>query len=445
MATGLEGTFYGGWLAQQQANRAQDQQTNQNNLGNLGMLAKIQKIQEEQALRQALSQTSTPDEAIATLLKFGSPNAIKMAHEISATQAQLAGIKNVGITGQLHQAQLEELKRKGAVADTEQAGKQRLQQLLAPGQTRGEGNTLHQPQTFLNEDAAFRALQEAERTGTPFTGRVPPQGDVMSAAIQAGNALPRGTFGDLQKQINPQAGMTQYQRENLDLQAQRLNKPPPVRPGRVVPMPDPNNPAGAIYGVPQPGQQAFPPGAGGLLNNNTIRERQLAGQLEAVKKPHLDVLNAYQRYDEIRASGDNAQANQMLAQQIMQMSKTGQRVIPKAELERILGSGDLGNNWAGRAANMISQMAAGVRTADIDKKLNDVADAMARASADRIGQEVQNTRARTPTGANVDNIVGSKPLIYGRFIITPTGKVHTFASPEEAQARLAEAAQKMGQ
>ncbi len=177
-----------------------------------------------------------------------------------------------------------------------------------------------------------------------------------------------------------------------------------------------------------------------VLSNENVRERQLATGLEAVKKPHLDVLNAYQRYGEIRNTGDNAQANQFLAQQLMKMATTGQRAIPKAELERILGSGDLGNDFIGRAANMVSQMAAGVRTPTIDKRLNDLADAMGKASADRIGQEIQNTIARTPPGVDPTRVVGAKPTIYGRFIITPSGKVHTFASPQEAQAKLQEAA-----
>ncbi len=177
-----------------------------------------------------------------------------------------------------------------------------------------------------------------------------------------------------------------------------------------------------------------------VLSNENVRERQLATGLEAVKKPHLDVLNAYQRYGEIRNTGDNAQANQFLAQQLMKMATTGQRAIPKAELERILGSGDLGNDFIGRAANMVSQMAAGVRTPTIDKRLNDLADAMGKASADRIGQEIQNTIARTPPGVDPTRVVGAKPTIYGRFIITPTGKVHTFATPQEAQAKLQEAA-----
>lgn len=182
-----------------------------------------------------------------------------------------------------------------------------------------------------------------------------------------------------------------------------------------------------------------------FLSNENVRERQLSTALETVKKPHLEVLNAYQRYEQIKGTGDNAQANQFLAQQLMQMSRTGQRALPKAELERILGSGDLGNDWIGRAANMVTQMAAGVRTPTIDKRLNDLADAMAKGSADRIGQEIQNTRARTPPGVLPERVVGATPTIYGRFIITPTGKVHAFKNSAEAQAKLDEASKVMGQ
>lgn len=182
-----------------------------------------------------------------------------------------------------------------------------------------------------------------------------------------------------------------------------------------------------------------------FLSNENVRERQLAAGLEKVKVPHLEVLNAYQRYEQIKGTGDNSQANQFLAQQLMQMSKTGQRVIPQKELERILGSGDLGNDWIGRGANMVSQMASGVRTPTIDRRLNELADAMAKASAERIGQEIQNTVARTPPGVDPSRVVGGKPAIYGRFIITPTGKVHTFGSSAEAQAKLNEASKVMGQ
>ena len=93
---------------------------------------------------------------------------------------------------------------------------------------------------------------------------------------------------------------------------------------------------------------------------------------------------------------------------------------------------------------MISQMASGVRTADTDKKLNMLADAMAKSSAERIGEEIRNTRARTPTGVDADRVVGNQPTAYGRFVISPTGKVYTFGSAQEARAKLDEAAQKVG-
>lgn len=184
---------------------------------------------------------------------------------------------------------------------------------------------------------------------------------------------------------------------------------------------------------------------GGILNSQTVRERQLSTKFLDSIKPYQETMKSYQNFEEMRKTGDNSQANQLLAQQLVDMGRRGTRALPKAELERILGSGDLGNDWIGRAGNMLTQMAAGVRTPSIDKRFNDLADAMAHAAAKRISQEIQNTRARTPAGMNAENVVGKSPVIYGKFIITPRGKIHEFGSADEAQAALDNAAQVMGQ
>lgn len=185
---------------------------------------------------------------------------------------------------------------------------------------------------------------------------------------------------------------------------------------------------------------------GGVLNSQTVRERQLATALERTIKPYHEAMKSYQNFEEIKLTvGDNSQANMFLAQSLVDMARRGTRALPKDELERILGSGDLGNDWIGRAGNMLTQMAAGVRTPTIDKRFSDLADAMARASAKRISQEIQNTRAATPPGMKNENIIGATPRIYGKFIITPTGRIHEFKSADEAQEKLNAAAQLVGQ
>jgi hypothetical protein len=313
---------------------------------------------------------------------------------------------------------------------------------------------LSQPDaTFLDDAAAIKAVQDASARGEPYTAGVPNKGTLSSLAMQMDPAIGRAVLGQMQ---GPKP-MTEYQRamvpvaqQNAETRAGQLDArlSQPGRTRQVVGVDAKGNQVihtvdaetGSIINSVASGTQAP-----SVLNNANVRERDLAKSLDVLKKPHLDVLNAYQRYEEIRGTGDNSQANQFLAQQLMKMATTGQRAIPKAELERILGSGDLGNDWMGRAANMITQMASGVRTPTIDKRLNDIADAMARSSADRIGQEIRNVRARSPEGVDPDRVVGNKPTIYGRFIITPSGKVHAFSSSQEAQARLDEAAQKIGQ
>lgn len=183
------------------------------------------------------------------------------------------------------------------------------------------------------------------------------------------------------------------------------------------------------------GVQAKP--LGGVLSNQNQRERQIASALDRTLKPHRDVLDAYQRYEEVRASGDTSQANQMLAAQINQMSKTGTaRYLNKADLERQLGTTFEGGDIGTRISNLVSQYATGTRTAETDRKLNAIADAMALASAKRMGQEMQNARASAPAGANADNITGAQPRIYGRYIIAPSGRVFSYKDAAEAQGKL---------
>lgn len=89
MATGLEGTFYGGWLAQQQANRAQDQQTNQNNLGNLGMLAKIQQMQQQKQIQEIMAGPEPMQVKAQKLAQI--PGGIEIASKIMQLDEQQRG------------------------------------------------------------------------------------------------------------------------------------------------------------------------------------------------------------------------------------------------------------------------------------------------------------------------------------------------------------------
>ena len=437
----------GGYVAQQEINNRQNSRGLEDYALQQGILAKMQQQQQSQSelaqIQDAMVTSKSEDEAMQKLQRIGTPRAMKIMEDISQAKLRKAQEASALSSQTLHGVQAQQATQQMGQQQQQNAARQGLIQQLTQSQYGGEtapGGP--KPQLFQNDQEAIAAMKQAESSGQPFRGDVNNPNVTKALAVASD---PQRAIPELMRQMRPPQTppeMTPYQRENLRLQEQRLNAP---RPDRLVPMPDPSDPSRAIFGKPQEGMPAYAPGAGGILNNNLIRERQLAKSLEAATKPHLDVMNAYQRFNEIKATGDNSQANQILAQQFMQMSKTGQRVIPQKELERILGSGDLGNNWYGRAANMISQMAAGVRTPDIDKKLNDIADAMARASADRIGQEIQNTRARTPSGANTDNIVGKTPTIYGRFIISPSGKVYQFKNAAEAQAKLSEAASKVGE
>lgn len=335
-------------------------------------------------------------------------------------------------------AQWQKEQRETAAATSQGEARNKLSALVAGGGYQANTPGAAPPDAVFGNDAeAIKAVQEATARGQPFNADVPNPRNVQALAIQA------DPTGRLMSRMQPPNAttMTPYQQENLRLQQERLNKQPAQR---LVSMPSPDDPSKAVFGVPQPGQPAFAPGTGGVLNNQLIRERQLATSIDQKIKPHLEVINAYQRFEEIRTTGDNSQANIFLAEQLKEMAARGTRALPKAELERILGSGDLGNDWFGRAANMITQMAVGKRTPAIDRTLNDLADAMAKASADRIGQELRNARAAAPSGVNLDNITGSKPRIYGRYIITPTGKVHTFANAQEAQAKLSQAERVIG-
>lgn len=434
------------WLGVRDANQRAGLVDTQNTIGQMGILAKIQAMQQQDQLRGILSSDMPVEAKQKALMSVpGGMGILK----------QLADMQNTGVRGALDSARIQDLQTKGAISGQEQKAKGMLANLLSPGGSFGQGTEMERPNAQvvpnMTDEQAIelgrRLRDEAKAQGreeTPTRINVPNSANVRALAVASGNALPRGGMAEILKQTGAgMAPMTPYQQENLRLRQAQLDKPPASRP--LVAMPDPNDPSKAVFGTPQAGQAAFAPGAGGILNSQTIRERQLGNQLGTTIKPHLEVVNAYQRFEEIRSTGDNSQANQFLAEQLKEMAARGTRALPKAELERILGSGDLGNDWIGRASNMITQMAAGVRTPSIDKRLNDLADAMAGASAKRIGQEMQNIRAAAPTGVNLDNITGSKPRIYGRFIITPTGKVHTFANAAQAQAKLQEAAQKVGE
>jgi len=390
-------------------------------IGQLGALAQLQAAlqarKQDEELRSVLSQTGgDPSKAIQALVAAGTPKSLALA-------AQL-------------QTAFKTQQQQGAVSS--------LSQLLSTGGYRPEPGALPLTGVEMTDQAALERVRTAQAAGQPANIGVPNPVTVRALSMLAN---PRGTTRELLHQQRGPDPITPYQQESLRLRQAQIDKPQtePTHFERTV---DDKGEI-TVHAFGRQGNIIKSTPTGGkspsLLTTEMVRERQLATALETVKKPHLEVLNAYQRFNDIRATGDTAQANQFLVQQLLQMSRTGQRALSKTELERVLGSGDLGESWWGRGMNMISQMVSGVRTPETDKRLNDIADAMAKASADRLGQEIQNTRARTPAGINADRIIGTTPTIYGRFIITPSGRVHTFSSSAEAQAKLQEAAQMMRQ
>jgi len=404
--------FLGGYTQQDQMNRAQEGKQLVQAGALQGLLAKMQAAQQERQMRETLAQAGgDPAKAVQALLANGSPASIGLAAKLKGLMPKPAEPYTLTPGAQRFGPDNKPLASfpKPAEPYTLSPGAQRFD---ASGQMIASVPPNPPAERFSN---VYRLLQEKAAL---------PPGDPRHEIYA--NAIRKET--ETAKQISPTVVMPRQPHFERTVGDDGTVK---------VHAFDAN---GDLIKTTEPGGKAP-----SILSNENVRERQLATALEAVKKPHLEVLNAYQRYEQIKGTGDNSQANQFLAQQLMQMSRTGQRVIPKAELERILGSGDLGNDWIGRAANMVTQMAAGVRTPSIDKRLNDLADAMAKSSADRIGQEIQNTRARTPAGVAPERVVGAKPTIYGRFIISPTGKVHVFNSSAEAQTKLQEASQMVGQ
>lgn len=395
--------------------RAEEENTRQGNLaqlqqmkGSIDILSHFQKQKQEQELRAALANGDT-----AALMKI--PGGIEILGKL-ATQ------KNASVTGDLNRARLGEIQRKGEVSNREQSALGALSSLVSGGGFQSNNPGEMAPTQVMSDPAAAEraAMEQYQKDpNTPFAIDVPNPAHVKGLALAAGSALPRSAAAAM---LNPggvgNKPMTDYQQENLRLQEARLN-----RPEKLVAVPDPNDPSKAVFGPRESGAAAFAPGSGGLLNNQTIRERQLATQLNSTIKPHLDVINSYERFENIRATGDNSQANQFLAMQLMQMSKTGQRALPDKEIQRILGSGAVGGALLGRLQEFLSQAASGRRSTEIDTRMNDLANAMMNSTAERIGQEMKNSRASIPAGANPDNVTGSKPRIYGRYIITNTGNV----------------------
>lgn len=410
-------------LANDRASLAQLQQAT----GALGLMENLNKMQHAANIRDILASDIPQEQKQAALMRI--PGGIEIL-------SKLAELNNKSSQGALHAAQAKGL-------ETSQMAQTGLARYMSGDPSMWGGS--RPTRVIPDENEALKAAIAADAAGQPFDIGVPNPANIRALSVLAD---PKAAIAELVKTPTPQRGTV---------------VPPGAAylpPGSTTPVyVNPATSPGVHFerGVDEKGNvvvHTFDK-TGKLLdsvntntlapswsNNTNIAERQLRGQLETAIKPHTVVMDAYQRYNQIRSTGDNSQANQFLAQQMMQMSKTGQRVIPKAELERILGSGDLGNDWMGRAANIVTQLAAGVRTPSIDKRLNDLADAMAEASANRIGQEIQNMRAKSPPGLSPDRVL-SRPLIYGRFIISPTGKVHAFRNSEEAQAKLAEAEQKI--
>lgn len=435
---GLQGYVTGQQLGQQRQSHELQQA-----MGLQGLLAQLQAQQQDQAIQGILQASGgNPEQAIPLLMKAG-PKGMALAGQL----------QDRARSGALAEAQIGNFQRLQE-ADTRQAESQgRQQQALSNLSSLLQGPPQHQ--TVLNPEEAERMAieqgryeQEQKRLNPnfqpePYRTFTPSPANVSGLIAQAGPALPANVGTELLRQTRPPAApppMTPFQSESLRLREAQLNRPPEQR---LVPMPDPNDPTKAIFGRPQEGAAAFAPGSGGILNNQTIRERQIATQLTNTIKPHLDVMNAHQRYEDIRGTGDNSQANQFLAMQLMQMSKTGQRALPDSEIQRILGSGEVGGALLGRFQEFLSQAASGRRTTEMDQRLNMLADAMSKSSAERIGQEMRNARASMPVGSNPDNVTGTAPRIYGRYVITPTGTVHTFKNAAEARARLDAAARQV--
>ena len=264
----LPGVPYAFMRAQDQTRQNQSHELQQA-LGLMGVLAQMQRQKQvqaqaaqEQELRAALASGDT--EALGRI-----PGGIGILKE-------LAQIKNTGITGALHQAQTADLQRRAGEAEQQGMARGALANLLSPSGSFGQGTEMERPtaRVFANDAEAIRAMQEAEAKGVPFTGNVPNPGNVQALALQADpqRAIPEL----LRQQRTPPVGQSLAPRVVQDTNSPTgwgylnprdgtITPGAPVpstarpQPQRLVPMPDPNDPTKATFGVPTPGAQAFPP------------------------------------------------------------------------------------------------------------------------------------------------------------------------------------------
>ena len=422
-----------GYELAKRSNNAQSLAALQGASGVLGLRRSLQDEQENQAIRAVLSSGEQDPLKLAQALQQTGPKGVAIGQHIIATAGQQKTLE----ADRRKQEFLARPETKAIIANATAGDQSAYGKLLsglagidAVDQVAVAKEMLAERQPKFAPPRSPGYFQGGKFVATPenVTPQMSPLARAQAelGAIPAGDPRRAAAEAYVQHLSNPQS-------QRISIQAPERDTPHPV-----VGI-DANGNQVVNFVRPSQGETTLStkPIAAGLFSSQTVRERQLAGNLDRALKPHTDVLNAYQRYQEVRASGDTSQANQILAAQINQMSKSGTaRYLNKADLERQLGTTFEGGDIATRISNYVSQLATGTRTTEIDRKLNVIADAMALASAKRMGQEMQNARAAAPAGANADNITGAKPRIYGRFVVLSNGHVVSGKDAADAQAKL---------
>lgn len=194
------GSLYGGYLAKNQMNRQEEGQDLARMGALQGLLMKAQAMQEQEKIKGVLAQSGgDPKVAMQALISAGTPQSLELAsklHSLIPDPSQAA----------LRQAQAQKAQVETAEGLGRIQGQRGLADLLNPANASlyTQGDTPNK--MFANEDQAKRALIEAERTGTPFSGVVPNQGSLQSLLMQAqpketATAMARSMFAPPQRGV----------------------------------------------------------------------------------------------------------------------------------------------------------------------------------------------------------------------------------------------------
>ena len=168
------------------------------------------------------------------------------------------------------------------------------------------------------------------------------------------------------------------------------------------------------------------------LKDENIGTRQIRGKWSTETKPERDALVTANKYENFRATGDNAQAMQA-AENTLRTAMRGGSQRFKGEADKILGTGYGGGSVPERIANFLSTEMVGTPTANTIAKLDALIAASKESAIENFAERTKFYASQAKgSGWSLRKSLGD-PNIFGNTVVFPDGTRAKYPNAEAAQ------------